>query len=375
MRSKLVEFLRGRTPIRLSDTLRSGLGAMLGIPLTGLLAHFVTKGDISALPLLVPPIGASAVLAFAVPASPLAQPRAILGGNVISAIVGVTCALALHDQPAIASAAAVGFAIISMSILGCLHPPGGAVALGAALVAAPAGVNSYSFVLGPIGICSLLLVLSAMIYAPLVGRSYPHRVPRQTSAHATQDSPSLQRVGFTPSDIDNALAHYGELLDIDRADLDALFREVELQAHKRIHAHILCGEIMSRDILTVELHQSAESALTYLRNHDLRSAPVLDVDRKVVGLVRRAELQANRGRSVAAALDPFVQKVRAFTPIETLLPILSSGAAHEAMVVDENRVLIGIITQTDLLAVLYRAHIVEAIAMQKPQNSDHASQA
>ena len=48
-----------------------------------------------------------------------------------------------------------------------------------------------------------------------------------------------------------------------------------------------------------------------------------------------------------------------------LLQLLSSGAAHEALVVDDNRVLIGIITQTDLLAVLYRAHIVEAVAGQR----------
>jgi CBS domain-containing membrane protein len=60
-------------------------------------------------------------------------------------------------------------------------------------------------------------------------------------------------------------------------------------------------------------------------------------------------------------LDPFVHKVLPATAIEALLPILSSGAAHEAMVVDENRVLVGIITQTDLLAVLYRAHVVEAV--------------
>ena len=64
---------------------------------------------------------------------------------------------------------------------------------------------------------------------------------------------------------------------------------------------------------------------------------------------------------VEAALDPFVHRVREKTPIEALLPLLSSGAAHEAMVVDEQRVLVGIITQTDLIAVLYRAHIVEAV--------------
>ena len=60
-----------------------------------------------------------------------------------------------------------------------------------------------------------------------------------------------------------------------------------------------------------------------------------------------------------AALPPLAAVVG------TGLPLLSSGAAHEALVVDDNRVLIGIITQTDLLAVLYRAHIVEAVVAER----------
>jgi CBS domain-containing membrane protein len=284
---------------------------------------------------------------------------------VVSALVGGSCALALHGHVALAAGAAVGFAILAMGLLGCLHPPGGAVALGAALATSHTGAEAYAYVFAPIGLCSVLLALSAIAYAKITGRNYPHRVPRLSSPHATQDPPPLQRIGFTQGDIDKALSHYGDLLDVDRADLDALFRDVELQAHKRIHAHILCGEIMSRDVLTVDLQQSAESALTYMRNHDLRTAPVLDADRKVVGMVRRAELQAKRDKLVEAALDPFAHKVRPFTPIEALLPVLSSGAVHEAMVVDEHRVLLGIITQTDLLGVLYRAHIVEALAEQR----------
>lgn len=369
MRNTLVQALRGRQPIRPQDLLRSGLGALIGIPATGLLAHLIASGQPSAVPLLVPPIGASAVLAFAVPASPLAQPRAVIGGNMVSALAGVTCALAFHPHPVLAAAAAVACAIVAMGLLGCLHPPGGAVALGAALVAGPAGPASYGYVFVPVGLCSILLVLCAMAYARSVGRSYPHRVPPPANVHDTTDAPPLRRVGFTQADIDNALAHYGDLLDVDRADLDALFREVELQAHRRIHAHILCSDIMSRDVLSVDLHQSAESALAYMRAHDLRSAPVIDSERRVVGMVRRAELQTGREGPVEAVLDPFVHKVRPGTAIEALLPILSSGVAHEAMVVDENRVLLGIITQTDLLGVLYRAHIVEAVALQRAEES------
>ena len=364
--------LRGRNPIRPADIGKSGLGAVLGIGVTGLLAHLIASGRLSALPLLIPPIGASAVLVFAVPASPLAQPRAVVGGNMVSAAIGVTCALVFHPHPVAAAALAVGLAIIAMGLLGCLHPPGGAVALSAALVAGPVGAASYAYIFVPVGLCSGLLVLCAMAYARAMGRSYPHRVASASSVHATEDKPPLQRVGFTPADIDNALAHYGELLDVAREDLDALFREVELQAHRRIHARILCSDIMSRDVLSVDLRQSAQSALAYMRLHDLRAAPVVDVERRVVGMVRRAELQTGREGLVEAVLDPFVHKVRPGTAIEALLPILSSGTAHEAMVVDEHRVLLGIITQTDLLGVLYRAHIVEAVALQRAEGEGGA---
>ncbi len=361
----LIQTLRGRHPIRPADIARSSLGALIGIPLTGWAAHLFVTGQPTLDPLLIAPIGASAVLAFAVPASPLAQPRSIIGGNLVSALIGVSCALLLHPWPLLAAACAVALAIAVMALLGCLHPPGGAVALGAALAAGPVGLGAYNALALPVALCSILLVLCAMVYAKAVGRSYPHRAPAPASSHATRDAPPLNRVGFNAEDIDRALEKYGELLDVEPADLDALFREVELQAHRRIHAHIRCGEIMSRDVLSVDLLQSAASALAYLQRHDLRSAPVIDEQRRVVGLVRRAELLAARDRPVSAVLDPFVHKVRETTAIEALLPILSSGEAHEAMVVDENRVLIGIITQTDLLGVLYRAHIVEAVALER----------
>jgi CBS domain-containing membrane protein len=362
MPSRLAYILRGRTPIRPAEAARGAAGALIGVAVTGLAARLIVSHGVGSAPLLVPPIGASAVLAFAIPASPLAQPRSVIGGNLLSAAIGVACAL-LIPNPFVACAAAVGAAILTMSLLGCLHPPGGAVALGAALAG---GTASYAEALAPVGLCSLILVVAAMAFHRATGRSYPHRVAAPVNAHATGDKPPGDRVGFTPADLDQALARYGELLDVSREDLDALFRQVELEAHQRIHSKILCADIMSRDVITVDAQQSASSALAFLQTHELRTAPVIDQDRRLVGMVRRAELLAGRGRLVEAVLDPFVHRVRPGTPIEQLLPLLSSGAAHEAMVVDERRVLVGVITQTDLLAVLYRAHIVEAVAAQKP---------
>jgi CBS domain-containing membrane protein len=354
-------FLRGPAPLKTAEALRASLGAAAGVATAGLLARALIDGRLSGSPLLVAPIGASAVLAFAIPASPLAQPRAIIGGNLISALVGLACALTFPN-PLLACACAVGLAVLAMALLGCLHPPGGAVALGAVLASTTSGPATFGHAVAPIAACSLVLVSAAVVYGRLTGHSYPHRAAAKSSPHGAKDRPPAERLGYTADDLDAALAQYGDLLDVSRDDLDALFRQVEAQAQRRIHSQIRCADIMSRDVMSVDVHQSAESALAYLQSHDLRTAPAIDRDGRVVGMVRRAELLAGRRRLVETVLDPFVHKVRPSTPIEALLPLLSSGAAHEVMVVDQDRVLVGVITQTDLLAVLYRAYVVEAVA-------------
>lgn len=361
MSFSLHALVRGKTPIRPLDALRGGGGALLGLLFAGVLGRLAVGGGDWLHPLLVAPIGASAVLVFAVPASPLAQPRSVLGGNIVSALVGITVAL-LIPQPLIAAPLAVGLAIATMMLLGCLHPPGGAVAL-ICVIGGPAVAKAgYLFALNPVALDSLLLTGAGIAWGRLTGHAYPHRVPvAPASPHHTKDPAPAARIGYSPVDLDQALARYGELLDVSREDLDALFRQVELSAAQRLHSQIRCGDLMSRDVIRLDRDQSAESALAYLREHDLRAAPVVDEDRRVIGMARRAELQTNRHRTVAAALDPFVHKVMEATPIAALLPILSSGHTHEAMVVDAERRLIGVITQTDLIAALYRAHVVEAV--------------
>jgi len=357
--------LRGKTPLRPLDALRGGTGAALGLLFAGLLGRFAVGGAILdhgwPLPLLAAPIGASAVLVFAVPASPLAQPRAVLGGNIVSALVGVTVAM-LVPQTLVAAPLAVGLAIGIMMLLGCLHPPGGAVALICVSGGPKVAEAGYLFALNPVAVDSVLLTVAGLAWGRLTGHAYPHRPPAPAaSPHRTQDPAPERRVGYSPVDLDQALARYGELLDVSREDLDALFRQVELSAAQRLHGQILCGDVMSKDVISLHHDQSSESALAYLAEHDLRTAPVVDADNRVIGMARRAELQAARRRPVEAAMDPFAHKVRETTPIAALLPILSGGHTHEAMVVDGERRLIGVITQTDLLAVLYRAHVVETV--------------
>jgi len=224
--SKLVHLIPSTfARVAAAEWLRSAIGAAFGIVLTGVItALFV--GQSSGLLVLMAPIGASAVLLFAVPASPLARPWAILGGNVISALVGVTVA---HVTPSLIFAAglAVGTAIAAMSLLRCLHPPGGAVALTAVVGGAEVADLGYLFALVPVLLNSALLAGAAIIYNRSIGRSYPHRAHAPAHPH-----PPERRIVLTDEDFDAVLADYGETLDIGRRDLEMLYLELVGRAEK-----------------------------------------------------------------------------------------------------------------------------------------------
>ncbi len=201
------------------------------------------------MPALVAPMGVSSVLLFAVPASPLAQPWSIIGGNTLSALAGIACAMLIPD-PTYAGAFAVAAAIGVMSLTRCLHPPGGAAALTAVLGGPAIAAAGWSFALVPIALNSVILVAIGWAFNNATRHSYPHRVKTVSrNTHGTADPAPQDRVGYTTADIDSVLARYDELLDVSRDDLDALFRQVEAQAHRRLHGEIRCEKIMSRDII------------------------------------------------------------------------------------------------------------------------------
>lgn len=103
------------------------IGSVASIACIGLLEqHVLGPGG---MPLLIGSFGASAVLTFGAIQSPLAQPRNLVGGHVLSALIGVTCRLLLGGSPCLAAAVAVATAIALMQITKTLHPPGGATAL------------------------------------------------------------------------------------------------------------------------------------------------------------------------------------------------------------------------------------------------------
>ena len=269
------------------ERLRSCTGALVGIATVGVTMRLL-PGVPGLVPLLVAPMGASAVLLFAVPASPLAQPWSIIGGNLVAATVGVACAQWIAD-PVTAAAVAIACAIGGMFMLRCVHPPSGAVAL-TAVVGGPA-IHSlgFSFVLEPIALQSAVLLSAALAYHALTGHRYPHGGVRpEAKPQAGGAAPA--RGGFTRGDLDAVLKRRGEWLDVDPDDLEALVRETEMQAYTRTFGQLSCADLMTKNAIEVAPSTSVTAALTLLDRHRVKALPVVDGEGRLTGIVTRADL-------------------------------------------------------------------------------------
>lgn len=364
----LLTFFTALWPARMRvggrERLRVVAGAALGILLTSLLCHFFNTG---AGPWIVAPLGASAVLVFGLPASPLAQPWSVVGGNSLSALVGASCGLLIPD-PVWAGAIAVGLAIAVMFATRCLHPPGGA----AALLSSMAGA-SLSFALFPVAVNSVLLVLVGVAYNSLTGRRYPHRQMVPAAA------PTAAR--FSSADLDAALAHYNQVMDISRDDLEELLQHAEAAAYQRSFGELLCADIMSRDPVAVAFGTSLHEAWQLLQAHHIKALPVIDRARRVIGILTQADFMRHAGLETPAGLGVRLQQlvrpsgmshsskpevvgqimsaaVRSASMtqrVSELVPLFAQAGHHHLPVVDDERRLVGIITQSDLVKALHGA--------------------
>lgn len=366
------------------ERLRACAGMLAGLFLTGLATRAMLGSDAS-IPMLLAPIGASAVLLFGVPASPLAQPWSIVGGNMLSALVGVLCVHMLGASM-VSAAVATALAVAAMFFLRCLHPPGGAVALTAVLGGPVISGLGYQFVLIPVGINSVLLALFALAYNNATGRRYPHAAqPDHTGKHGTSDARPIDRLGFQTRDLDEVLQKYNQVLDVSRDDLESLFMQTEMHAYRRRFGEITCADIMSKDLVTTEYGASLEEAWTLLRQHRIKALPVIDKARRVVGIVTLVDFMKNANLDM---YDSFEEKLRQLLrrtrlmhsskpevvgqimshPVRTarhdmhiveLVPLLSDQGLHHIPIVNEERRLIGMVTQSDLVAALYRGRLAD----------------
>ncbi len=201
------------------ERLISGIGGGLAI----LLVFGVTRSteqELQAQVVLIASMGASAVLLFAVPHGPMSQPWNVIGGHLVSALIGVMMHRAVGD-PVLAGALSAGLAITAMHYLGCLHPPGGATSLIPIISGAAADEYGLTLVLFPIAAGAVLMVLFAIVYnLPFAWRRYPLALWSRWGKPATADG--YADIGH--ADFVAALAEIDTFVDISEEDLLRIYR-------------------------------------------------------------------------------------------------------------------------------------------------------
>ena len=206
---------------RLVSTLGGGVAILAVLTVS---AHYL--GTTDAL-LIVPSMGASAVLLFAVPHGALSQPWNVLGGHLVSALIGVTCFLLVPHAFAAASLA-VGLAIGAMYYLRCIHPPGGATALAAVIGGEATHALGYRFVLTPVLENVLVILLVAVVFNYFFKwRRYPAWLAaRKEPAHAG-------KAPIEHADLVAALGQIDSYIDVSEHDLLRIYELATGQADQR----------------------------------------------------------------------------------------------------------------------------------------------
>ncbi|MFM7082716.1 MAG: HPP family protein [Actinomycetota bacterium] len=154
------------------DAVIGGVGAALGMAITWLLCDWLLD---STAPILVMSMGASAVLLFATPTSPLAQPGPVIVAHTLGAVFGVAAATWI-DNTALAVAIAVGLTAGVIIRFGITHPPSGGTALSAVVGGEAITKLGWEFIWRPVLLNAVVLVvLAVVVNAPFAWRRYPVR--------------------------------------------------------------------------------------------------------------------------------------------------------------------------------------------------------
>ncbi|WP_027896409.1 HPP family protein [Zestomonas thermotolerans] len=368
-RSAFLDWLHAFVPqaitTRPREWLRAGLGASLAMLLCTWLGQQLFGPAVTGH--LFGPLAASAVLVFAVSSGALAQPWPLLGSYLVATLVG---ALLLHFQGGSLPVAglAVGLALLLMCPLRCLHPPAGGLAF-CVTSGGPELAMLGPWVLLPVLFNVLCLLGCALLYNNLTRMRYPRLAAPPVALHNTGDPAPVARVGIQPVDLAQALDELGGFVDLTCEELEHIVRVTEKHALQRSMGGITAGQIMARDLRWVGPETSVEAALQLFEYHHLKALPVLDGERRLVGILSLIDLigharQARRGylfgRRVRRRQVPVAQLmtqpvvwVDSAAHVVELIPLLADQGLH-CLPVMERGALVGVITQTDVIAAMQR---------------------
>ncbi|WP_342451272.1 CBS domain-containing protein [Piscinibacter koreensis] len=224
---------------------------------------------------------------------------------------------------------------------------------------------------------SLLLVLAGIAYNHATGRRYPHA--QQPAAPAASRAPGMR---LSAEDLDAALARYNQVLDVSRDDLEDLLHEAEQNAYRRSLGALRCADVMTTPPVTVSAATALADARRLMRERRIKALPVVDARGAILGIVTAANLadgaetriargrvgerlRGMLGRWRPAAPEPegvigdvMTRTVRVSSAdrfVVDLLPLFAAGGHHHLPIIDAERRVVGVITQSDLVRTLARS--------------------
>ncbi len=321
------------------------------------------------LPLIVASMGAATVLLFAIPHGPMSQPWPLVGGHFVSTIIGIACARMIPDL-FLAAAVAVGLAISAMYLLRCLHPPGGASALTVVFGGPEVMDLGYRFLMTPLAMnLAVLLVAALVINNVLPGRTYPAVLRRVKSED--KEGGMKRRV------LEKALSNLGTYVDVSVDELEQICT-LARQAQDQLFGPSVCADIMTREVITAEYDTPVEQVWEWMVRHRIRSVPVVDRKRFVIGIITTQDflkqvlrvtgatwserfrnflipstgLETDKPEVVGHLMSRPVVTAYEDQPLAEVMPLFSRHGFHHLPVVDRNNKLAGIISEHDLVQLL-----------------------
>lgn len=351
----------------------SSLGAIVGIGLVVWASQFFVGS--AGLPFVVASMGAAAVLLYAAPHSPLTQPWPFVGGHLISAAIGVTCAQWVPDL-FLASGLAVGLAIYAMHQLNCLHPPGGAAALVAVIGGDQIQALGYLYVLVPVALNVLILGLAAALTRMFITRHqqknsfifYHDKDEENDTADATSNTP------FSTDDLSNALHEMHTYIDVSIEDLSQIYAHANISAHKRQLSTMTCHDMMRTHLVSVEFGDYLDTTWALMQHHGLKGVPVTNRVRRIIGIItvadfkkeaakyseetiekrlkklviRTGELSSNKPEVVGQLMTSSVITLSEGTPVTEAISIFAKNKISHIPIINGEQRLAGMLVRSDI---------------------------
>ena len=364
------------------NILISAICALITIGLVGVISQHTLSGY--NVTFMTASMGASAVLLFVTPASPLSHPWSFIGGHLVSAFIGISCVKLIPDLN-LAGAITVFGSILAMYYTRSIHPPGGAAALLTVYGGDAIHAMGYQFLLSP-----LLLNLTIMVICTMVYWKIANIHQRQTAATgktaldqflAKKGQPRrLSGIPFTDQDLSKAIESMDTFVDITKEDLKEIFAQAIKESHSHQFIDTPCKELMNASVISVEFGTGLDETWQLLEQHELHGVPVVDTFNRLIGIVTisdfishasQLESSKNASSDIAEQVTQLCIKTPGFESqkpevagqimtyqvifakeddrIGDIIPRFNQYEIHQIPVVNDNRKLKGILTFDDVV--------------------------